>query len=437
MTRDVPSDRAAPERTPSDRAHSDPTPADGQYMDRAIETSIRLALIALLAVWCFDIIRPFLVPSLWGLIIAIAFHPGYRRLTKALGGRSGLAATLLALGATAVLLVPAVLLGGSLVEGAASLVEQYETNGHLGVPPPPQWVAGLPLVGSGLETFWLQAADNLEAAVRGIFPHIKLILNWLGEMVAGAGLGFVQFLFAIVISGVLLAHDRGARHAARALAHRLAGDRGLEFLALAAATVRSVTRGILGVAAIQATLAGLGWLAFGIPAAGLWALLALLLSVVQIGIFPLVIPILIYYFFHASTLAFVLFVIWNLIVAVVDNVLKPILLGRGLDVPMAVIFVGAIGGFLGSGIIGLFVGSVVLVIGYKLLLAWLSEQPGPEPLPEHEPLPEVDHAALAAARDAVGRQAAVWWPRARVAGAWVGAKAQRGLQSIRDRLRGS
>ena len=404
-------------------------PSDRHFTDRAIETSIRLALIALLAAWCFDIVRPFLVPSVWGLIIAIALHPAYRRLAHALGGRSTLAATLLSLTAITVLLVPAVLLGGSMVEGAASLVQQYEAGGRLGVPPPPDWVAGLPLVGGGLESYWLQAADNLEAAVRRIFPHIKLALNWLGEMVAGAGLGFIQFLFAIVIAGVLLAYDRAGRHAARSLAHRLAGERGLEFTVLAAATVRSVTRGILGVAAIQATLAGLGWLVVGVPAAGLWALLALLMSVVQIGVVPLTIPILIYVFLHSSTLTFVLFLVWSLFVGAVDNVLKPMLLGRGLDVPMAVIFVGAIGGFLGSGIIGLFVGAVVLVLGYRLFLAWLDEGPGPAPLPAHEPPPEplvpALRASLGAAQAAAVRQYGWWRPRLGAAGVWIGAQARR------------
>ena len=135
--------------------------------------------------------------------------------------------------------------------------------------------------------------------------------------------------------------------------------------------MRSVTRGILGVALIQATLAGLGWLVVGIPAAGLWALVALILSTVQIGILPITIPVLFYVYSAADPLTFALFLVWSLFVGTIDNILKPLLLGRGVKVPMLVIFVGAIGGFLSSGIIGLFVGSVVLVLGYQLLLAWL------------------------------------------------------------------
>ena len=362
------------------------TPADRQFMDRAIETFIRLALIAMLAAWCFDIVRPFIVPSLWGLIIAIGLHPLHARLHAALGGRPALAATLLSLLTFAALMVPAALLSGSVLDGAHVLMRDYE-EGMLAVPLPPDWVAGLPLVGQSIDGFWRDASDNLADALRRALPEIKMALHWLGGVAAGAGVGILQFVFAIAIAGVLLAHEGAGRRAALTFARRLAGVRGVEFAELATATVRSVTRGILGVAMIQAILAGLGWLAAGIPAAGLWAILALLLSVVQVGIFPLAIPILIYCFFTASTLTFVLLLIWTLLVGSIDNVLKPILLGRGVEVPMAVIFVGAIGGFLGAGIIGLFVGAVVLVLGYKLFVAWLDERPEPAAVTSVDPVP--------------------------------------------------
>ena len=350
------------------------TPADRHYTDRAIETFIRIALIAILAAWCFDIVRPFIVPSLWGVIIAIGLHPVYLRLLHSLGQRSGVAATLTSLLTLAILLVPAVLLSGSVMEGAEGVLKGFEA-GSLEIPPPPAWVEGLPLVGSSAHDWWLQASNNLKGALLQIAPQIKVALTWLGGVAAGAGIGILQFVFAIAIAGVLLAHEEGARRAAGTIARRLAGERGIEFAALSAATVRSVTRGILGVALIQAILAGLGWLAAGVPAAGLWALLALLLSTAQVGVFPIAIPILVYVFSTADTTTFVALLVWSIFVGSLDNILKPILLGRGLEVPMTVIFIGAIGGFLSSGIIGLFVGSVVLVLGYKLLIAWLDDAP--------------------------------------------------------------
>ena len=172
-------------------------------------------------------------------------------------------------------------------------------------------------------------------------------------------------------TGVLLASTQVAAQTARTFGARLAGDQGADFIDVAEATVRSVARGILGVALIQSLLAGLEFLVVGIPGAGLWALIALFFSVIQLGVFPVTIPIVIYVFATADIVTAVIFLIWSLFVGLIDNVLKPILLGRGVKVPMLIIFVGSIGGFISSGIIGLFTGAVVLALGYKLFLAWL------------------------------------------------------------------
>jgi predicted PurR-regulated permease PerM len=271
-------------------------------------------------------------------------------------------------------MVPAVMLSGTLVDTAQGLAKSFH-EGTLAVPPPPDSVREWPLVGEGLSTFWSQASGNLAAAVERIAPQLKTVGSWLLSTAAGAGFGILQFIVAIIIAGVFLANATASGAFARALAVRLAGERGADFAELAEATVRSVTRGILGVALIQSILAGIGFMAIGLPGAGLWALLCLLLSTVQIGIFPITIPIVIYVLATADTVPAILFVIWSLFVGSIDNVLKPILLGRGVQVPMAVIFVGAIGGFITSGIIGLFVGAVVLVLGYKLFLAWLHDFP--------------------------------------------------------------
>lgn len=362
---------------------TDETSEDHLFTERAIEAFIRIALIAILAAWCFEIVRPFLVPLIWGVIIGIAAFPGYRRLSNALKGRTGSAAVIFVVLALTVLLIPVYLLSQSVVDGAQVLVRDLG-EGPLRVPPPPSWVQGLPLVGDGFHRSWSQASVNLESALGRFLPQIQAALRWLVGAAAGAGFGILQFVFAIGIAGVLLAHAERGKHGALALGRRLAGDSGVEFVQLSEATVRSVTRGILGVALIQATLAGLGWLVVGIPAAGLWALVALILSTVQIGILPITIPALVYVYSVADPLTFALFLVWSLFVGTIDNILKPLLLGRGVKVPMLVIFVGAIGGFLSSGIIGLFVGSVVLVLGYQLLLAWLGsdgdlvpDDPGP------------------------------------------------------------
>jgi predicted PurR-regulated permease PerM len=341
-----------------------------------VESAIRIGLLALLVFWCLLLIRPFLIPIVWGLVIAVAGYPTYRSLRSSLRGREIVASAVFSLLLFLAIVIPAALLGGTLVEGARGLLEQLR-EGQLQIPEPPPGVAEWPLVGDQIAEFWTRAADNLEPVLLAMAPHLKQPAQWLLGVVAGTGLGLLQFLFAIVIAGAVLTRAERAAGVATTIARRLAGSRGQEFAALAGATVRSVTRGILGVALIQATLAGLGFLAAGVPAAGLWALIALVLSVVQIGVFPVLLPILVYVFFTADTLTFALFLIWSLFVGVIDNVLKPVFLGRGVTVPMWVVFLGAIGGLLSHGLIGLFVGPVVLVLGYALLLAWI--QAGPLP----------------------------------------------------------
>ena len=291
-------------------------------------------------------------------------------LRELLGGRNRLAATLFTILTLVILIAPTVMLSDTLFSGARDITRAL-TEGSVDIPPPPQSVAGWPLIGKSLAEFWELASTNLEEALSEIGPHLKAAAKWLLERIAGAGISVLQFAVAIIIAGVLLAHGEGGGRTAQAIAARLAEQRGAAFLELMRATIRSVARGILGVALIQSLLAGLGFLVIGVPAAGLWALLCLLLAVVQIGILPVLIPVLVYVFSTADTLPAVLFLLWSIFVGGLDNVLKPILLGRGVNVPMAVIFVGAIGGFLLSGIIGLFVGSVVLVLGYQVFLVWL------------------------------------------------------------------
>jgi predicted PurR-regulated permease PerM len=385
---------------------SEQSSKDRIFMNRALEATIRIGLVVMLAAWCFEIVRPFIVPVVWGIIIAIAFNPGYHRLQSILGGRRRLAATLFILLALVVLITPAVVLTGTLVDAAKHIAREL-ADGAVTIPPPPQSIAMWPVVGDPLDEFWSRASVNLGEALNEVKPQLKTFGRWLLSIAAGAGLGILQFTAAIIIAGVLLPRAGAGHHAARAIATRLAGGRGTDFADLAEATVRSVTRGILGVALIQSLLAGLGFLAAGVPAAGLWALLCLFLSVVQIGIVIILIPIVIWVFSNSDMGTAIAFLIWSIFVGVIDNVLKPILLGRGVEVPMLVIFIGAIGGFLAMGIIGLFVGSVILTLAYKLFLAWLGE--APEPLRQRN-----THEAPPIAADASeGRRTSQKKPRAR------------------------
>jgi hypothetical protein len=242
--------------------------SDRVFMKRTVEAAIRIGVIAGLIAWCFVIARPFLVPIVWGAIIAIAVFHGYKRLQTGLGGRRITAAVLVTLLMLVLLVVPSVLLGDSLVSGARRVVDSFQ-RGELQIPPPPVSVAGWPLIGEPLAKAWTLASENLEEALRQASPLLKGFGRWLLSAAAGAGLALLQFLLAILIAGAFLANSEAAGRVTRAVAKRLAGERGLEFAGVAEQTVRSVASGILGVALIQALLAGLGFLVAGVPAAGL------------------------------------------------------------------------------------------------------------------------------------------------------------------------
>jgi predicted PurR-regulated permease PerM len=340
-----------------------------EYVSQALEASINIGLAALLAASCLLILKPFVPLIAWGIIIAVASYPVFLKLQRVLGGRGGWAAALYTLILLAILIIPVVLLAQSLVEGVQTLTAHLK-DGTLGVPAPPDSVAGWPIIGARLYNLWKAASDNLSDVVLRFAPQIKSALPQLLSAAAGLGLTVLEFLLAILVGGALLANAPAATKAARSMFVRIFGEKGPEYHQLVSSTIHSVTNGILGVAVIQTVCAGLGFLVAGLPAAGLWAVIFLIAAVLQVG--PLVlIPAVIYMFAIASTTKAIVFLVWCIIVGLMDNVLKPLLLGRGVAVPIAVVFLGAIGGFMAMGIIGLFVGAVVLSVGYKLFLVWV------------------------------------------------------------------
>ena len=281
----------------------------------------------------------------------------------------GLAAALFTLLLLAILILPVVLLAESMVEGVQTLTAHLKSGSGI-IPPPPPSVETWPVIGAPLKSTWDLASRDVSELARRFAPQIKAALPGLLSASAGAGVTLLQLLLSILLSGVLLANGQAAYELTRRLANRFFGERGPEFQQLVGSTIRSVTTGILGVAIIQTGFAALGFVVVGLPGAGLWAVIFLVAAVLQVGVLVLI-PAVIYAFVIASTTKAVIFLIWCIIVALMDNILKPILLGRGVAVPIAVVFLGAIGGFVAMGIIGLFVGAIVLSVGYKLFLAWL------------------------------------------------------------------
>jgi predicted PurR-regulated permease PerM len=350
--------------------------SDKVQVNRAVEVFIQIGLAALLIIGCLLILRPFIPLVMWGIIIAIASYPTFQKLQRVVGGGGGLAAVLWTLLLLAVLILPIFLLGQSLVEGIRPLAMQLK-EGTLTIPPPPDRIAHWTIIGAPLARAWSMASTNFTGAVIRLAPQIKSVLPEVLAASAGIGFTVLQFFLSVLVSGLLLANARAVAGVTRSLAHRLFGDRGPEFEQLVGATIRSVTFGILGVALIQSALAVIGFLVMGLPGISVWAVVFLFAAVLQVG-GPVLIPAVIYGFATTTTTKAVIFMVWCLIVGLIDNVLKPLLLGRGIAVPVAVVFLGAIGGFVAMGIIGLFVGAIVLSVGYKLFLAWIEGSVAPQ-----------------------------------------------------------
>lgn len=342
----------------------------------AVEIAIRLGAIALLVGWCLMIIAPFLGIVVWALIIAIAVDDGFEKVCAWLDGRRVWAAVLYVGLALLLIFGPTVLLSETLVSAAQDYAHRLKA-GELVVPPPAAAVRDFPVVGPMVYDAWLRASENLGETLTRLAPQLRPVSGWLLNAASSVGVGILELIGSILIAGVMLVRSQLREEAIRQFAVRMAGpERGPELAQLARATVRSVVQGILGVAALQAILAGTGFVVAGIPGAGLWALLVLVAAIVQLPvILIMVIPIVIGFSTLGGAAAGGLMV-WCMAVGLIDNVLKPILFGRGVRVPMLVIFMGALGGMLTMGIIGLFLGSVVLAVGFELFKAWLADAEG-------------------------------------------------------------
>jgi predicted PurR-regulated permease PerM len=331
---------------------------DEAFQRRITEAVIRLALLGLLVFLCLRVLRPFINPLIGGIVIAIALHTPHEKLSAALGGRKTLASAAL------------VGIGASMVQTAADLSGEFDPS-EIVVPPPPDSVSDWPVIGKRVHATWLTASENLESVLVKLGPYLKDAALWVVETVGDLGWGLIMFIVAIVIGGALLPVKARGAATARKVGTIVAGEQGPELADLVGASVQSVIRGVIGVAVIQSVLAGLGMLVAGVPGAGLWALLILILAVMQLPPLLVLLPVVFYVFATDSTTTAVLFTIWAVLVGASDNVLKPLLMGRGSKTPMLVLFMGSLGGFMAGGILGLFVGAVVLSIGYTVFIAWL------------------------------------------------------------------
>lgn len=340
-----------------------------------MDVMIRVGLIAIVVVMCVRIFAPFASLVLWALILAVALYPLHQRLAKYLGGRQGRAATLLVVGGLLLIGLPMVMLGSSFASHIHNVYSAIENN-TVSIKTPAPTVADWPLIGNKVYSAWSSAADNLPAFLEKIQPQLKSFSKHLLSAAANSAGGILLFLGALIIAGIMMAYGESGHQAMQRIISRLSGPiKGPQLHSLSTATIRSVATGVIGVAFIQALLLGIGFIMADIPAAGVLAVIVLLFGIMQLPALLVSLPAIAYLWWagDASTLSNIVFTVYLLVAGFADNVLKPLLLGRGVDAPMPVILLGALGGMVSAGMIGLFIGAVLLAVGYQVFMDWVDE----------------------------------------------------------------
>lgn len=348
----------------------EPGASDRSTIETRITDFVRLGVVVLFAYWSYTLVAPFILIVIWAAILTVALYPAYKALRAVLGGRGRVAAVLITVLGLCVIVGPLTAIALNFVEATHWLFDRLD-SGSLHLPVPSEAVRNWPIAGERIYAAWNLAATNLSATLAQLEPTLLQAGRYVLGKSAVVGLGMLSFIASIVIAGFLFGHGQTLASGVDRFAERIAGDRGLGFVRLACATLRNVASGVIGVALVQTLLAGLVLYAFAVPASGGLTFIILILCIVQIGPALVLLPVVIWAwmtkdFSYALSLTLLLVPI-----VVIDNVMKPLLVSRGLSTPMLVIFMGVIGGTLAYGLIGLFLGPIVLSVFYDLLVAWV------------------------------------------------------------------
>lgn len=368
---------------------SEPFPEFGQQASpRVLDVVIRVVLIGFVAYFCYRALSPFLSLLAWSIILAVTLYPLHQMLTRKIGGRQWLASVILLVVGFLLIVVPTVLLMNSFADSVRGFVGSVQTH-TLQVPPPPVGVADWPVIGKTVNEYWSKASSDLPGLVESMQPKISEIARYALGVVASIGSTMLLFLASFIIAGILMPYGESGEKTFRAIFERTVGpERAAALSRLSIATIRTVALGVIGIAAIQAILVGSSLLLAGVPAAGVLAIITLVLGIAQVPALIVTLPAIAYIWASGnySTTAAITYTILLLVVGMADNVLKPIMLGRGVDTPMPVILLGALGGMATGGILGMFIGATALALGYEIFMAWIRES-RPEPVPpKSEPL---------------------------------------------------
>jgi predicted PurR-regulated permease PerM len=360
---------AGPGRNPSAAAPS-----------RDFERYAVLAALLLLIVGCYLVVRPFLTAFLWGTIIAVSTRALYGGLVRLVRGRKKVAAALFALFLVAILFVPIAVFAIRLAAGTPALVARVDEMLSGGLRQPPEWLASIPLVGQAANEWWQSVSADPETLRQDLRPLVKPIREFLVGAAAGISTGTLQFALAIFIAALLSLNGEALTAAVDRVAARLGGERGLRQVALVRSTVRGVFRGLLGTCAVQAGLAMIGFLIAGVPGVLLLGMATFFLSVVPAGPALLWLPAALWLGANGRTGMAIFLAVWGLVVVGgSDNIVRPLLMGKGIQAPLAVVFLGVIGGILAFGFLGLFIGPTILTVAYNLFQEWMATLKAPDP----------------------------------------------------------
>ena len=342
-----------------------------QFSNSSIyDTTIRLLILLLIIGWCIMLLLPFANILLWSIILAIAINPLHSKIAEKMGGKPKLSSFIIVIFALAIVFIPSWLLIDSLIEEIKVLKIDFDSNA-LSIPSPTEQVKEWPIIGEEVYDFWLNASLNLEQTALKYQDQLKAIGGKLAKGVLSSVSSIIHILISFIIASILLVYG-GLGEAMHKFFRKLAGEKGDEYADITIKTVGNVVKGVLGVAFIVASLHGIIFLIAGVPYAGIWTLLAFILGMLQLPLLFITLPVIIYLFAVKTTTVAIIWTIVVLVAGLSDNFLKPLLLGKGASVPMLVIFIGVIGGFIFSGFIGLFTGAIVMSLGYKLFIGWMS-----------------------------------------------------------------
>ncbi len=340
-----------------------------------IDRWVGIALVTVLVIGCFAILRPFLSAFLWAVILSFSTWPVYRRIERAVGGRQGLAAGLMVGLVSAVLIGPLVLLGVSLAEDVTALIEMARQLLSQGPPHPPTWVAKLPVVGSGIHDRWQAMAGSGAKLTAELTQHLLPLRDWALGSAAGLGGGILSLSLSVFIAFFFYRDGAALSERLKAVFGRVGGEQAPGLVRIAGDTIKSVIYGVLGTALGQGFLAGIGFWIAGVPGALLLGVLTCILSLIPVGTPLIWAPAALWLFQNGETGWAVFLALWGfLVVSTIDNVIKPYFISQGSRLPFILVFLGVLGGLMAFGILGLFLGPTLLAIAYTLFQEWSSRK---------------------------------------------------------------